>query len=122
MQFINPVINKTIGPYSPAVKVEQFIFTSGQIGIAPAGQLISDDFKAQTQQALKNLSTVLTAAGSSLNHVVKTTVYLTDLNNFQKFNQIYTQIFGDHKPARSTVEVSKLPAGAQIEIEAIASI
>ena len=100
-----------IGPYSQAVEANGFIFCSGQVGIDPAIKTISGNIETQTQQVMENLSEVLKAAGSDLDHVVKTTIYLTNITDFTKVNEIYGQYFTNHKPARATVEVSKLPKG-----------
>lgn len=111
-----------IGPYSQAIKVEKFVFTAGQIGMSPAtGDLVEGGITAETERALLNISAVLEAAGSSLKHVVKTTVFLKDLQDFQQMNSVYEQFFGDSLPARSTVQAI-LPKGANVEIEAIAAI
>jgi 2-iminobutanoate/2-iminopropanoate deaminase len=112
-----------IGPYSQAIKVGAFIFTSGQIAINPEnGQLAGESVAAQTKQVLNNLKSVLEAGGASLSQVVKTTIYLKDMNNFTEVNEIYAEYFGGSLPARSTVEVSKLPKDVLIEIDCIASI
>jgi 2-iminobutanoate/2-iminopropanoate deaminase len=112
---------KAVGPYSQAVKVGKFLFVSGQIAINPkTGQLESEDIEEQTKRVLLNIKAILEAAGYSITDVVKTTIYLTDLSNFQRVNQLYEEFFGRHKPARATVEVNKLPLAAKIEIEAIA--
>ena len=112
---------KAIGPYSQAVKANGLVFTSGQIALDPAtGNLMDESFEAQVHRALKNLEAVLHASGSDFSRVLKATVYLTDLANFQTLNQIYAEYFGDHKPARSTVGVAQLPRGAAVEIDLIA--
>jgi 2-iminobutanoate/2-iminopropanoate deaminase len=112
---------KAIGPYSQAVKANGLVFTSGQIALDPAtGNLMDESFEAQVHRALKNLEAVLHASGSDFSRVLKATVYLTDLANFQTLNQIYAEYFGDHKPARSTVGVAQLPKGAAVEIDLIA--
>ena len=112
---------KAIGPYSQAVKANGLVFTSGQIALDPAtGNLMDESFEAQVHRALKNLEAVLHASGSDFSRVLKATVYLTDLANFQALNQIYAEYFGDHKPARSTVGVAQLPKGAAVEIDLIA--
>jgi 2-iminobutanoate/2-iminopropanoate deaminase len=109
-----------IGPYSQAIKVEKFVFTAGQIGMSPAtGELVEGGITAETERALLNISAVLEAAGSSLKQVVKTTVFLKDLHDFQQMNSVYEQFFGESLPARSTVQAI-LPKGAKVEIEAIA--
>ncbi len=110
-----------VGPYAQAVKVGGLVFCSGQLGLDPAtGQFAATDTAGQARQVLRNLATVLTAAGSSLAQVVKVTVFLTDLNDFVALNAEYAAAFGEHKPARSTVEVSRLPKDARVEIECIA--
>jgi 2-iminobutanoate/2-iminopropanoate deaminase len=110
-----------IGPYSQAVKINGFVFASGQIPIDPAsGQFVEGGIKEQTEQVLKNLAAVLEAAGSSLNRVVKTTVFLADMNEFASMNEVYGTFFNDEPPARATVEAARLPRDARVEIEAIA--
>lgn len=112
---------KAIGPYEQAVKVSGFLFTSGQIAIDPAtGKLIEGDVSAQTRRVLENLKAVLEAGGSSLDRVLKATVYLTDLSAFSKMNEVYAQYLGHVKPARSTVGVASLPLGAGVEIDLVA--
>jgi 2-iminobutanoate/2-iminopropanoate deaminase len=110
-----------IGPYSQAVKAGGMVFVSGQIPIDPAtGAFVSDDVAQQTEQVLKNLRAVLEAAGSGLNEVVKTTVFLADMNDFAAMNEIYARHFTQNFPARATVEAARLPKDARVEIEAIA--
>ncbi|HID62370.1 MAG TPA: RidA family protein [Anaerolineae bacterium] len=110
-----------VGPYSQAVRAGGFVFAAGQVAIDPAaGKLIEGDIAAQTRQVLANLSAVLEAAGSSLDRVVKTTVFLKDMGQFKAMNAVYAQFFPSEPPARSTVEVAALPLGALVEIEAIA--
>lgn len=110
-----------IGPYSQAVKVGEMIFCSGQIPIDVAtGEFVSNDVGEQAHQVLKNLTAVLEAAGSSLNGVVKTTVFLADMNDFGIVNEIYAEYFGDNKPARATVQAARLPRDAKVEIDCIA--
>ncbi|MCS7190676.1 MAG: RidA family protein [Fimbriimonadales bacterium] len=110
-----------IGPYSQATRIGDWIFISGQIPIDPAtGELIIGGVAAQTKQVLQNLQAVLTAIGLSLDSVVKTTIYMTDLNMFAEMNEVYSQYFRPPYPARATVQVSALPKGALVEIEAIA--
>jgi 2-iminobutanoate/2-iminopropanoate deaminase len=112
---------KPIGPYSQAIRSNGYIFVSGQIPVEPQSEaVIQGDIEAQTRQALKNLSAVLEAAGSGLGSVVMTTVYLTDLRDFPKFNAVYAEYFGETKPARATVQVARLPKEALVEIAAIA--
>lgn len=110
-----------IGPYNQAIISGTLIFASGQIALDPAsGQLVEGDVRAQTIRALDNLSAVLSAGGSSLAHVVKTTVFLTAMSDFAAMNEMYAQYFADTPPARSTIAVAALPRGARVEIEAIA--
>jgi 2-iminobutanoate/2-iminopropanoate deaminase len=109
-----------IGPYSQAVEVGDMIFTSGQIGLTSKGVLVEGGVKEQATQVLSNLSEVLKEAGSSLSHVVKTTIFLANMSDFAEVNKIYASFFGDHKPARSTVAVKTLPLSVSIEIDAIA--
>ena len=109
-----------IGPYSQAIKVGNLVYTSGQIPLVPStGKIEAADIAGQTEQAIQNLSEVLKASGSDLNSVVKTTCFLSDINHFAAFNEIYARYFTG-KPARSCVEVSNLPKGALVEIEAVA--
>ncbi|MFN7966922.1 MAG: RidA family protein [Acidobacteriota bacterium] len=114
---------QAIGPYSQAIVSGGLVFSAGQVAIDPAtGQLVAGDISAQTRQVLKNLVAVLAAAGSDLAHVVKTTVFLKNFDDFAAMNAVYAETFGDHKPARSTVEVVRLPKDALIEIEVIAVV
>ncbi len=113
---------KAIGPYSQAVISGGIVYTSGQIALDPAsGSLIDDSFEAQAHRVFRNLDAVLRAAGSDFSRVLRATVYLTDLANFQTLNTIYAQYFGDHKPARTTVGVAQLPKGSAVEIDLIAT-
>jgi 2-iminobutanoate/2-iminopropanoate deaminase len=109
-----------IGPYSHAMEVNGFIYTSGQIGTNLKGELVADDIVNQTHQVMKNLFYLLEAANAHFNDVVKSTIYLTNMEDFDKVNGIYMHYFGMHKPARSTVAVKSLPKGALIEIECVA--
>jgi 2-iminobutanoate/2-iminopropanoate deaminase len=112
---------QAIGPYSQGIVANGFLFTAGQIAIDPAtGQVITGDIKAQTERVLVNLSEVLAVAGASWRHVVKTTVFLQDMNDFPIVNESYARMLGDARPARSTVQVSGLPRGVLVEIDAIA--
>jgi 2-iminobutanoate/2-iminopropanoate deaminase len=112
---------QAIGPYSVAVKVGDFVFTSGQLGLDPAsGALIPGGIEAETRQALNNLQYVLNDAGSGLNKVIKTIVFLKDMNDFPKMNSIYGEFFPAEAPARSTVQVAALPKNGLVEIEAVA--
>jgi 2-iminobutanoate/2-iminopropanoate deaminase len=109
-----------VGPYSPAVRAGDFVFVSGQIALDPAtGELVGAEHAAQARQVLINLARLLEDNGLSLGQVVKTTVFLTDLIRFAEVNQVYAEFFGDSRPARSTVEISALPKGALVEIEAV---
>ncbi len=112
---------KAIGPYSQAVKAGSYVYSSGQLGIDPAtGKLVGPETIPQAQQVLKNLEAVLLASGCTLSSVVKTTIFLADLADFAKVNELYAEAFGAHLPARSTVQVAKLPLDARIEIECVA--
>ncbi len=112
---------KAIGPYSVAVKAGNFVFCSGQGGLDPAtGQVVEGGVEAETRQVLKNLQAVLEAAGSSIQQVVKTTVFLRDMNDFAKMNAVYAEFFKDDFPARTTVQAAALPRNIAVEIEVIA--
>ena len=112
---------KAIGPYSQAIKANGFVFASGQIPIIPeTGEFVAGGIVEQTEQVIKNLSRVLEAAGSGLDRVVKTTVFLADMEEFVAMNQVYGKYFSEEPPARATVEAAGLPRGARVEIEAIA--
>ncbi|MBA3335135.1 MAG: RidA family protein [Acidobacteria bacterium] len=112
-----------IGPYSQAVKVGNLVFCSGQIPIDPTtGEFVSENIAEQTRQVLKNLSAVLEAAGSSLDSVVKTTVFLIDMNEFTQMNEVYAEFFSENKPARATVQAARLPRDTRVEIDCIAVI
>ena len=111
---------KAIGPYAQAIKVGPWVYTSGQIPLTPDGELVKGDIQEQTRKVLNNLEAVLKAAGGSLHNVVKTTVFLTDLNQFDQMNQIYGQFFSEHQPARSCVQVARLPKDVLVEIECVA--
>lgn len=114
---------KAIGPYSQAIGAEKMVFTAGQIAIDPAtGELIAGGVEEQTRQVLNNLRNVLEAAGSNLENVVKTTVFLQEMGDFPKMNAVYAEYFGENPPARSTVAVAALPKGGLVEIEAIALV
>lgn len=120
-----PDAPKAIGPYSQAVRVGQLVFCSGQIPLDPhSGEMVGgSDVEAQTRQVMRNLGAVLAAAGSSFEQVAKTTIFLTDLGDFARVNQVYGSFFeGVLPPARATVQVSALPRGAKVEIEAIALV
>ncbi len=112
---------KAIGPYSQAVEVNGVIYTAGQVAFDPkSGQLVGTSAAEQTEQVLKNLAAVLGAAGASLQDVVKSTVYLADMDDFAAMNEVYAKHFGTHKPARSTVQAARLPRDARVEIDVIA--
>jgi len=112
-----------IGPYSQAVKAHNFVFTAGQIALDPkSGQIVDGGIDAQTQRVLGNLTAVLHAGGATWNDVVKTTVYLADLTDFARVNELYGKHLGDARPARSTVQAAALPRGALVEIDAIAYV
>ncbi len=110
-----------VGPYSHAVRTGGLLFCSGQVALRD-GALVGDDVAAQTEQAFENVRAVLAAAGAGLGDVVKTTVYLDTMDDFQAMNAVYADAFGDHRPARSTVAVEGLPVGALVEIEVIAEV
>ncbi len=112
---------EAIGPYSQAIKVGNMIFTSGQIALTSKGEFLDADIKTQTKQVCENLKAVLNAAGADIKNVVKTTIFLADINDFGAVNEVYGEYFS-HKPARSTVAVKELPKGAKVEIECIAVI
>jgi len=109
-----------IGPYSQAVKANGFIYTSGQIALTPEGVMVADDVENQTHQVMKNIFYILEAAGAHFNDVIKTTIFLAEMNDFEKVNTIYAHYFGLHKPVRSTVAVKTLPKNALVEIDCIA--
>lgn len=113
---------EAIGPYSQAIDCGALLFASGQIPLDPAtGQVVGDDTATQTRQVLRNLAAVLDAASLAPAHVVKTTVYLKDMNDFAAMNAVYAEFFGDTRPARATVEVSRLPRDVRVEIDVIAA-
>ena len=124
----NEVINTTkapaaLGPYSQAIKAGNTIYVSGQIPLVPETmEIISDDVQEQTKQSLENVKAVLEAAGASLNDVVKASVFIKDMNDFAKINEIYATYFTDNKPARACVEVARLPKDVKVEIEVIAVV
>ena len=110
-----------IGPYSQAVRIGNMLYTAGQIALDPrSGEFLSGEIEQETERTLENISAILKADELSLNNVVKTTVYLTDLSHFARMNQIYDKYFSKNKPARACVQVAALPKGAKVEIEAIA--
>ena len=109
-------------PYSQAIQAGEFVFVSGQLGLKPEDGKISGTIEEQTEQIFANLRAILEAAGSSLERLVKTTVFLTDLDEFAAMNEVYARHVGDAPPARATVEIAGLPSGAKVEIEAIAAL
>ncbi len=111
-----------IGPYSQAVIANGIVYTSGQIALTPEGVMLEDDVAVQTKQVLKNLTAVLQEAGSDLDQVIKTTIFLASMDDFATVNELYAEAFGSHKPARSTVAVKTLPKNALVEIDAIALV
>ena len=113
---------KPIGPYSQAVKINGLLYLSGQIPLDPkTNEMIAGDIKAQTERVLENIKGILESAGSNLHHVIKTTVFLKDMNEFPSMNEVYAKYFTTAHPARSTVQVARLPKEASVEIEVIAS-
>ena len=114
---------RAIGPYSQALEVDGWLYTSGQIALDPAtGEMVPGGFEAQARQVLNNLRQVLAAAGCSFRDVVKATVYVVDLADFPKLNTLYAEAMGDHRPARSTVQVAALPKGALVEVDLVAKV
>ena len=109
-----------IGPYSQAVKVGNLLFTSGQIPLTPAGQMVTGDAQVQARQVFANLQAILEAAGTMPSRVVKATVFVSDLADFDVINKVYAEFFGEHRPARTTVQAAKLPRDAKVEIEVVA--
>lgn len=121
MQVVStPNAPQAIGPYSQAIKTGGMIYTSGQVALRADGSFNDGDIAAQTKQVFENLTAVLKEAGSKLDKVIKTTVFLSDMDNFGAMNEVYAKFFGEHKPARSTVAVKTLPKNALVEIECIA--
>jgi 2-iminobutanoate/2-iminopropanoate deaminase len=112
-----------VGPYSQGVRLGDFVFTAGQLGIVPGSKAFAGpDIESQTRQALENLKAVLEAGGSCLEHVVKVTVFLQDIEEFSRMNEVYAEFFSDHPPARSAMQVAALPLGGRVEIEATAEV
>ncbi len=122
-QIINPAGGPgAVGPYSPAIKSNGLVFVSGQIPLDPAsGELVGGDIQAQVGRVLENIGLLLGEAGSSFQEVLKVSVFLADLNHFEAMNQVYAEYFGDSRPARSTIEASRLPKGVDVEIDVIAA-
>ncbi|MEJ7530013.1 RidA family protein [Staphylococcus hominis] len=113
---------EALGPYSHAMVVNNLVFTSGQIPLDTEGNIVSSDVKEQTKQVLENLSVVLEESGSDLNSVVKATIFISDMNEFQQINEVYGSYFNEHQPARSCVEVSRLPKDVKVEIELVGKV
>ncbi|MCH4481741.1 RidA family protein [Staphylococcus haemolyticus] len=113
---------EALGPYSHAMVVNNLVFTSGQIPLDTEGNIVSDDVKEQTKQVLDNLSVVLEEAGSDLNSVVKAIIFISDMNEFQQINEVYGSYFSEHQPARSCVEVARLPKDVKVEIEVVGKV
>lgn len=123
--ILSPNASQPIGPYNQAVVSGNLIYTSGQIPVDPAtGEMVAGDIRAQTEMALQNLKAILATAGSGIDRVVKTTVFLQDMNDFAAMNEVYGKVFSDKAtaPARSTIQVARLPKDARVEIEAVASL
>jgi 2-iminobutanoate/2-iminopropanoate deaminase len=119
-----PALPKPAGPYSPGVAWNRLVFVSGQGAVDPStGALVGADIESQTEQCLRNVKDILEAAGSGLSHVLRCGVFLTDMHEFPRMNAVYARVFGDHRPARTTVEVSALPLeGLKVEIDAVAYV
>ena len=116
-----PKAPAAIGPYSQAIRIGDFLYTSGQISLDPETmKMITGDIEIETEMVLKNIESILKADGLELNNIIKTTVYLTDLSEFTRMNQVYEKFFSETKPARACVQVAALPKGAKVEIDAIA--
>ena len=116
-----PKAPAAIGPYSQAIRIEGFLYTSGQISLDPETmKMITGDIEMETEKVLKNIEAILKADGLELNNIIKTTVYLTDLSEFTRMNKVYEKFFSETKPARACVQVTALPKGAKVEIDAIA--
>ena len=122
-QIINPAGGPgAVGPYFPAIRWNGLVFVSGQIPLDPAsGELLGGDIQVQVRRVLENIGLLLNESGSSFQEVLKVSVFLADLNDFEAMNQVYAEYFGDSRPARSTVEVSRLPKGVDVEIDVIAA-
>jgi 2-iminobutanoate/2-iminopropanoate deaminase len=118
-----PNAAKPIGPYSPGIRAGNFLFLSGQVGFDPAtGALVEDDITAQTEQVMRNIGALLNAAGTDFSSIVRTTVFLADMNEFAAMNAVYARYVVDPPPARSTVQVAALPRNARVEIDVIAIV
>ena len=122
MQSINTAAApQAIGPYSQAIRIGDFLYTSGQISLDPETmEMITGDIEVETEKVLKNIEAILKEDGLNLNNIIKTTVYLTDLSEFARMNQVYENFFTDTKPARACVQVAALPKGAKVEIDVVA--
>lgn len=113
---------KPLAPYSPAIRIGEFVYTSGQLGLTSAGKMVEGGVKEQARQALENLKAVLEAAGASIDTVVKTTIFMQDMADYGTINEVYAELFGGNPPARSAIAVAALPAGGLVEIEAVATL
>ncbi|PTF16041.1 RidA family protein [Staphylococcus devriesei] len=113
---------EALGPYSHAMVVNNLVFTSGQIPLDTEGNIVSEDVKEQTKQVLENLSVVLEEAGSDLNSVLKATIFISDMDEFQQINEVYGSYFSEHQPARSCVQVARLPKDVKVEIEVVGKV
>ena len=123
MQVVNTTdAAPAIGPYSQAMKTGGLLIASGQIPVTSTGQFVEGDIETQTKQVIQNIRAILASEGLTLANVVKSTVFLQDLANFARMNAVYIEAFGDHKPARSTIQVAGLPLGSKVEIEVIAEL
>lgn len=123
MEFLNTInAPQAIGPYSQAVKVNGLLYTSGQIALTPEGVMLENDIKKQTKQIFSNIRAILEDNLSGLDKVVKVNIYLTDMNDFGVVNVIMAEVFGEHKPVRSTIQVAGLPKNAMIEMDVIATV
>lgn len=120
--IMTPHAPAALGPYSQGIKVGNLVFTAGQLGLDPTTGKLVDGLEAQTEQALKNLTAILEAAGSRMENVIKTTCFLADINDFKAFNAVYARFFASNPPARSTVQAGALPAGGRVEIEVVALV
>lgn len=120
--IMTPHAPAALGPYSQGIKVGNLVFTAGQLGLDPTTGKLVDGLEAQTEQALKNLTAILEAAGSRMENVIKTTCFLADINDFKAFNAVYARYFASSPPARSTVQAGALPAGGRVEIEVVALV
>jgi 2-iminobutanoate/2-iminopropanoate deaminase len=110
-----------MGPYSQAIKTKDMVFVSGQLAIDPlSGELISEEIRKETRQALNNLKQILLAAGSKLDHVIKTTLYISNMDDFDRINEVYAEFFNQDPPARACIQVARLPKDANVEVEAVA--